>query len=225
VGHPDVKGWRVDPRSTVSEALPSEGSERERDVSGAGEVLENPISGQQITIRRTARETGGEFLEVESVYTKPVVHRPPDHYHPYQEERFEVISGTLRVGVEGEELELREGDVLVVPPGTTHGMWSETAGTRVNWKTYPAMDTEGFFRIVWGLAADGKTNRKGVPNLLQMAIIAGRYRGEFRLAKPSPLVQDLIFGALSPIGRLVGYRDHYPEHAAGEVSERVEAGQ
>jgi hypothetical protein len=35
----------------------------------AGEILENLISGQRIIFRKRASDTGGEHLEVESIYT------------------------------------------------------------------------------------------------------------------------------------------------------------
>jgi hypothetical protein len=41
------------------------------------------------------------LLEVEAVYTKPTPSRPPVHYHPRQEERFEVLHGRLNVLVAG----------------------------------------------------------------------------------------------------------------------------
>ena len=94
-----------------------------------------PARNFEKVFRETARETGGELLEVESVYTRTSPSRPPAHYHPQQEERFEVLSGVLHVRVGDEERELREGDVLVVPPGTTHEMWTEEAGTRMGWRT------------------------------------------------------------------------------------------
>jgi len=72
-------------------------------MARVGEVLENPVSGQRIIFRKTASDTGGELLEVESVYTKPSPSRPPAHYHPYQEERFVVLSGKLNVLVDGKE--------------------------------------------------------------------------------------------------------------------------
>ena len=180
-------------------------------MARVGDVLENPVTGQRLVFRATARETGGELLEVESVYTKPSPSRPPDHYHPHQEEHFEVLSGALRVRVGGEERELRRGDVLVVPPATPHEMWAERGGTRVSWRTYPALKTEAFFEILWGLARDGKTDERGAPNLLRMAVIAREYANEFRLAKPPYPVQRIVFAALALVGRLLGYRARYPE--------------
>jgi quercetin dioxygenase-like cupin family protein len=185
---------------------------RRRGMARAGDVLENPMSGQRIIFRKTAEDTGGELLEVESIYTKPSPSRPPAHYHPYQEELFEVLSGRLRVVVEGEERAYGEGESFVVPPGVPHEMWTEEAGTRMSWQTRPAMKTEEFFETVWGLAEDGKTNEKGVPNLLQVAVIAHERADEYRLVKPPWPVQRALFAVLAPIGRLLGYRASYPEY-------------
>ena len=176
----------------------------------AGDALQNPVSGQHLIIRNTAQDTGGELLEVEAVYTKPTPSRPPVHYHPRQEERFEVLDGRLNVLVGGQERTLGEGEVLTVAPGVPHAMWAAEAGARVNWQTRPALKTEAFFETLWGLAKDGKVNDKGVPNLLRVALIAREYEDEFRLASPPWAVQRLLFGSLAPVGRLLGYRAEYP---------------
>ena len=176
----------------------------------AGDALENPVSGQHLIVRNTARDTGGELLEVEAVYTKPTPSRPPVHHPPRQEERFEVLDGKLNVLVDGQERRLEEGEVLTVAPGVPHQMWAAEAGVRVNWQTRPALKTESFFETVWGLAKDGKVNDKGVPSLLRVALIAREYEDEFRLASPPWAVQRLLFGSLAPIGRLLGYRAEYP---------------
>lgn len=164
---------------------------------------------------------------MESVYTKPTPSRPPTHYHPRQEERFEVLAGKLNVLVDGQERTLEKREVLIVPPGVPHEMWSAEAGVRVNWQTRPALKTEAFFETVWGLAKDGKVNDKGVPNLLRVALIALEYEDEFRLASPPWAVQRALFGLLAPVGRLLGYHVRYPypyglsEEALGTEHERT----
>ena len=65
-------------------------------MASAGDVLENPVTGQRLIVRRTAAETGGEVLEVESIYTMPTPFPPTAHYHPYQEERFKVLAVSAR---------------------------------------------------------------------------------------------------------------------------------
>ena len=195
-------------------------------MAKAGDTMENPVSGQHLIIRKTAQDTGGELLEVESVYTKPTPSRPPTHYHPRQEERFEVLAGRLNVLVDGQERALEEGEVLILPPGVPHEMWAAEAGARVNWQTRPALKTEAFFETVWGLAKDGKVNDKGAPNLLRVALIAREYEDEFRLTSPPWAVQRALFGLLAPVGRLLGYRVRYPyphgvsEKALGTEHER-----
>ena len=192
-------------------------------MASAGEVTENPVSGQRLIFRKTARDTAGELLEVESVYTKPTPSRPPAHFHPRQEERFEVLSGNLIANVDGEERALAKVELLVIPPGTPHAMWAEESGTRVNWQTLPALNTEAFFETLWGLAKDGKTNEKGVPNLLRVALIAREYEAEFRLASPPWVVQRVLFGLLAPVGRLRRYETRYPCEPGGSQTQSEDA--
>jgi quercetin dioxygenase-like cupin family protein len=175
-----------------------------------GEVLENPITGQRVVFRRTSRDTGGALLEVESVYTKPSPSRPPGHYHPAQEEIFRILDGELHAVIGGKERVLKEGETLVVTEGTRHEMWAEEAGVRVNWQTRPALRTEAFFETLFGLASEGKTNEKGVPNLLQAALTTRYFAEEFRLARPPWPVQRILFAVLAPVGRLLGYTARYP---------------
>jgi hypothetical protein len=144
------------------------------------------------------------------VYTKPTPSRPPIHYHPAQEAIFRVLAGELRASIGGEQRTLREGETLVVPRGTRHEMWAESAGVRVNWQTRPALRTEAFFETVFGFARDGKTNETGIPNLLQAAVIVRSYADEFRLARPPWPVQRLLFTVLAPLGRLLGYSASCP---------------
>ena len=61
-----------------------------------GQTLENPASGERITFRRTAADTGGELLAID--LELPAGRRVPGgrHVHPKQEERFEVVEGTMR---------------------------------------------------------------------------------------------------------------------------------
>jgi quercetin dioxygenase-like cupin family protein len=174
-------------------------------MARAGDTLENPVTGQRLIFRKTTGDTGGSLLEVESVYTKPSPSRPPTHYHPRQEEIFEVLSGRINVAVVGKERTLGEGETLTIPPGVPHEMWTTEAGVRLNWQTRPAMKTEAFFETVWSLARDGKTNNKGVPDLLRAALIAREYDDEFRLTSPPRAIQKILFGILAPVGRLLGY--------------------
>jgi hypothetical protein len=64
---------------------------------------------------------------------------------------------------------------------------------------------------VFRLAAEGKTNAKGIPNLLQVAVLGQAFRQEFMAESPPPVVQRVVFAALAPLAWRLGYRATYPE--------------
>ena len=74
-------------------------------MAKAGDVIENPITGERITFLKTTRETNGDLLRFE--YVVPPRFYIPEHVHPCQEERHDVLSGTLRGRLGGQERLLR----------------------------------------------------------------------------------------------------------------------
>ena len=65
-----------------------------------------------------------------------------------------------------------------------------------------------------GLAQDGKTNAKAMPNLLQVALLSLEYADVLAFSRPPLIVQKALFGVLAPIARMRGYRGSYPEYLA-----------
>ena len=177
----------------------------------AGDVLEHPVTREKLVVRKTARDTNGELFQVDG-YFQPGAFVAAEHIHPLQEERFEVIAGTLRGRVAGKELSSGPGTTVVVPKGTPHVWWnSGDEEMHVLVELRPALRTESFFETFFGLAQDGKVNLKtGLPNPLQMALVMRTYRKELVLARPPQAVQSLLFGAMAPVGRLLGYKGEYP---------------
>src|SRR5919107_5355630 len=86
----------------------------------SGQTLENPASGERITVRRTAAETNGELLAID--LQLPAQRGVPggQHNHPLQEERFEVVEGTMRFRMGRKRVVAGPGEVVVVPPGQKH---------------------------------------------------------------------------------------------------------
>ena len=181
-------------------------------MAAPGDELRNPVTGQTITFL----DRGPDALVVETTYRAG---GPPAvvHLHPRQEERFEVLSGAVRVSVNGERRTLRQGELLVIPPGTPHSFGGDPdEDARVRWETRPALRTAEFFENTFGLAADGRVSpRTGVPGILQFAVMAQEYADEFRLAKPARPIQVALFSLLAPVGRMRGLRASYPEYARG----------
>ena len=84
-----------------------------------------------------------------------------------------------------------------------------------------ALRTELFFETFFGLATDGKTNRKGLPNPLRLAVMMREYEAELHLARPSVKVQRALFGPLAALGRALGYRGWYPAYTKDPLLDSV----
>jgi hypothetical protein len=128
------------------------------------------------------------------------------------EERFTVLRGQVGFRLAGQVRIAEVGVELIAPPGTLHDWWNagpEEALVRVEMR--PAARFEAMIRNAFGLAQDGKVNRCGMPNLLQLAVFAREFADVIQFTQPPRIVQDVLFGALTPIGRMSGYRGSYPQ--------------
>jgi hypothetical protein len=65
---------------------------------------------------------------------------------------------------------------------------------------------------LFSLAREGKTDKKGMANPLQMAVIAQEFKDVVQFMSPPPAVQGILFGVLAPLGRMLGYKAIYPHH-------------
>jgi quercetin dioxygenase-like cupin family protein len=170
-----------------------------------GDTLENPVTGEILIFRRTSGETGGDAIQIETV-VRPGGFVAAAHVHPYQTERFEVVSGEVGFRVGDRGLVARPGEVVTVPPGTPHRFWNAgQCEARFLMEMRPALDFESLIETMFTLAAEGKTNRMGMPNPLRLAVIARSHFDTVRLPFPPAWAQRaaLVLGA--PLGRLAGY--------------------
>lgn len=142
----------------------------------------------------TVRHSDAEVLEVEATWTGGGS-LPPAHYHPAQDEHFEILEGRLRVLMDGAERLLSPGDVLDIPRGAVHAMTATDGGARAVWQTRPALRTEQFFA-----AMDAAQSRGG--SLLDVIPVARAHAAEVRFTKPPTWLQGPLFAVLGLVGRL-----------------------
>ena len=176
-------------------------------------MIENPVTGERAVVRLGTEKTGGESKMVE-VFVKPSGAVTGEHVHPAIEERFTVVRGRVGFRLGGRETIAQLGQRLHVPAGTAHDWWNageEEAHVVV--EISPAERFEEMVRNLFSLAQDGKSNSKGMPNLLQAAIFAREFEDVLYFTKPPLLVQRLLFGALAAIARALGYRGSYPKYS------------
>ena len=175
----------------------------------AGQTIENPVSGERITFVKTAADTDGELLAIDMTLA-PDGHVPGAHVHPEQEERFEIESGTMKFRMNGKTILAGPGDTVVVPPGARHKF--SNAGedeVRVRVEVRPALKMEELFENTVALAKEGKTNRKGMPRPVHLALFVGEYEREVRAPFPPPAVVKALMAPLAAHGRRRGHADRY----------------
>lgn len=185
-------------------------------MAAVGQTLVNPASRERITFRRTAAETGGELLAID--LELPPGGRVPGglHLHPLQEERFEVLSGLLRVRVGRlgrRRVVAGPGEVVVVPAGTPHD-FANPGGedTLVRVEVRPALQMERLFETAVALAEQGRTMRNGIPKPLDLALFVREFEQEVRGAFPPLWLQRIV---LAPLAWVAERRGRRVVHAPG----------
>jgi quercetin dioxygenase-like cupin family protein len=172
-----------------------------------GDKLENPVTGEVLVFHRTSAQTKGESVLIETI-VRPQGFVAAAHVHPHQTERFEILEGSLGLRLGEQELVAGPGDVAVVPPGTPHRFWN--AGeheARFLCEVRPALGFESLIETMFTLAAQGKTNRKGMPNPLRLAVIAKAHFDTVRLPFPPAAMQRVALALAAPMGKAIGYRE------------------
>ncbi len=120
--------------------------------------------------------------------------------HPRVQERFRVVSGTLGTRLDGLDRTLGAGDEATVPAGVPHDWWNagdDDASVLVELSP-PDPRFEAMIAALFGLANAGKTNAKGLPGPLQLALVGQEFADVIQFTKPPALVQKLLFGVLGP---------------------------
>ena len=132
------------------------------------------------TFLETSEQTGGERTLVELEVAPGGTVTP--HYHLTYSEHFTVLEGRLTIEMDGVNQELGAGDEAVAAPGSVHA-WSNPGEDRSVARVELRPGRPGFekaLRVVYGLAADGRVLKNGVPrNPLHAALVLEM--GEVRL--------------------------------------------
>jgi mannose-6-phosphate isomerase-like protein (cupin superfamily) len=188
------------------------------DMAYAGQILDNPVSGERITFRKTAADTGGELLEFDFELAADG-QVPGKHVHPSQEERFEVLSGTMKFKMGRKTVIAEPGDVVTVPAGVSHKFENggdEMAHMRV--QVRPALQMERLFETAVALAEEGRTTGKGMPKPLDLALFVRQFSDEVKAPFPPAWIVSATLAPLAWIARKRGHGKRYaparPAYAA-----------
>ena len=104
----------------------------------------------------------------------------------------------------------------------SHQFWNAgDVEARFACEVRPALQFEELIETMFSLAQAGKTNRKGMPNPLRLAVIARAHFDTVRLPFPPVWMQRVGLALGAPVGRLLGYGATYEpasEPLTGEVA-------
>jgi quercetin dioxygenase-like cupin family protein len=184
-------------------------------------VLENPLTGERIIYRKATRETNGKLLQFEyfmKPHSKGLATLP--HTQPKLEQRMEVLNGIMcyKLGKKKEIKVLKKGEKVVIPPGVPHSLWNDSDEELHILDEYePALKIQKFFETIYGLARDGKVNKKtGLPKLLQIAVMVSYFKNEVGAGSSSQRFLFALSRLFVPLAKSRGYRPWYQKYSGEE---------
>jgi quercetin dioxygenase-like cupin family protein len=166
-------------------------------------VIYNPIFKDTVTFIRTSAETNGEISEME--VTLNAGGGNPRHFHSKMDETFTAVEGNLGLHHNGKDVILKPGESFTVCVGDHHRFFNP-GKTEIKFHlTFIPGHTgaENMLRIMYGLASDGKTDKKGVPKSLTTIAVLSEL-GDTQLSGPIALLNPL-FRWLATRGRKTGH--------------------
>lgn len=182
-------------------------------MTHAGDVFENPATRETGTILTGAGDTDGRYLQSET-RVEPGGGVSVAHRHPQLTERFEVIEGELTLQLDGQTRTLTAGEQLTIAPGAAHHYANRSQADAVfRCEVWPAARFEAMVVTLFALGMEGRTDAKGQPTPLQLAVLLDEYGDDvMELAGPPRWLQRIAIPLLARLGRARGLRASYPHH-------------
>lgn len=92
-------------------------------MSRAGDVFENPITGEHALVR-VGTEDSADGCTVAELFVKPGGAVEGEHVHPVIEEWFTVVGGRMGFRIDGSGSIAKVGERMHVPAGMAHDFWN-----------------------------------------------------------------------------------------------------
>jgi quercetin dioxygenase-like cupin family protein len=184
-------------------------------MAKVGQVLTNKITGDSYEFLETSESTNGKFVSMKAVIST-IGHLVPNHFHVFQDESFEVISGKLTIFFEGKKTKLKDGEQIKLPKNISHNHYnSESEPVTYIHTISPALDFEYLIENLMGLAGDGKS-KNGKYGLIQ-ELVTLKYLDSKSFLADIPLpIQKIMMNTVAPFGRMMGYRAIYKKYSGFE---------
>lgn len=181
-------------------------------LTHSGDIVENPATRETGRVIVGAADTNGRYMQSE-LRVRPGGGVSVAHRHASITECFEVLEGTLTMRIDGETRHLEAGESVTIEPEVAH-IYSNTsdADTVIRCGVWPAARFEPMVVTFFALGMEGRTDAKGAPSPLQLAVILDEFSDVMEIEGPPRWLQRLLIPVLARIGRARGLRATYPRH-------------
>ena len=188
-------------------------------MARAGQVFDNPVTGERMVFNKTGYESNGMVLDVE-FFVKPNTGKGlTSHFHPYFAEQVEISAGSAHYVVGKTELPAQAGDMAMLPKDVPHIHPWNVGNDVLHWRKITQFDkpnmqlvvaSAAFFESMYALAQQGKVGKNGVPkNPLQSIVLLQALEPSAYLAGLPIWIQRPLFGVIAAIGRALGLKADY----------------
>lgn len=159
------------------------------------------VFGLHATVTTPSEATVGAYVEMD-VMAEPGS-RTMIHYHPEQDETYQVLEGTLEVFRDGQWNDVSAGQSFEVPQGTVHGFRNTTeAPVRFLNLHRPALAFQEHLETLDRLVRAGKIRGTKDPrSLIYMSMSGVKHQPDVPVKPPQWVLRGFAF-----IGRRLGYR-------------------
>jgi len=170
--------------------------------------------GDSMEILETSAMTGGARTRVRLVF-KPGGSRVPMHRHLLQDEKYEVLSGTMTYWLDRKKYHAKAGTTVTLPRGALHQHYADGSEDVLSIQTMtPALDFDYVVENLFGLGSEGR-GVNPIDALLQGLVWIRKAKGPFYLGMPI-WAQHVLAFIITPIAYRLGYRAVYKRFSGEE---------
>ena len=172
------------------------------------EVIVNHATGDIIEFLETDGGTSGQmckFIMTLAPYSSWA--KSPRHFHPFQTETFEVLSGELNLTVGNQKHILTaDNNKVTVKRFELHSFWNSTPNeVKFVAEIFPPINIEKGLRLTYRLSKEGKISKKNIPYNPFYTLILMDYFDSYFSFVPWKL-QKFLFRQGANFARLFGYK-------------------
>lgn len=148
-----------------------------------------------------------------SLEVEPFADGPPIHIHNDFDEYFEISNGEISLWINGEVKRIKPGVKLVIPKGTPHKPFNETADT-IQLKGQMAFPEKFAFNLVqvYGYMDQHPDFKQSPKTLLQVVLLNAAGFDSYKGDGPPVILQKTAGFFLVPAARFLGFKSYYPEY-------------